>query len=75
MDLKVMPRSTNGCKYILVIIKKVTSFLTCVPVHYAKSDNIGEILGKNMITNYGCPDVMIMDQDNAFMSMPMSYFI
>ena len=33
MDLKVMPRSYKGHKYILFIIEKVTNYLITVPIH------------------------------------------
>ena len=38
MDLKVMPRSYKGHKFILCIIDEVTHYLVTVPVHQAKSE-------------------------------------
>ena len=37
MDLKVMPRSYKGHKYILHIIDEVTNYLITIPIHQAKS--------------------------------------
>ena len=44
MDLKVMPRSHKGHKYILCIIDEVTIFLITVPIFQARSEEIGEAL-------------------------------
>ena len=42
MDLKVMPRSNKGHKYISCIIDEVTSYLITVPIHQSRSDEIGD---------------------------------
>ena len=42
MDLKVMPRSFKGHKYILCIIDEVTNYLIAVPIHQAKSEAVGD---------------------------------
>ena len=41
MDLKVMPRSHKGHRYILCIIDEVTNFLITVPICQARSEEIG----------------------------------
>ena len=41
MDLKVMPRSHEGHRYILCIIDEVTNFLVTVPIFQAKSEEVG----------------------------------
>ena len=38
MDLKVMPRSYKGHKYILCIIDEVTNYLITVPIYQGKSE-------------------------------------
>ena len=73
MDLKVMPRSQKGHHYILCIIDEVTNYLVTAPLFQARSEEIGEALIENIITKYGTPEYMIMDQDSAFMSSLMSY--
>ena len=47
MDLKVMPKSYKGHKYILCIIDGVTSYLITVPIHQAKSEEVGDALLEN----------------------------
>ena len=52
MDLKVMPRPHKGHKLILCIIDEVSNYLTTVPIHQAKSEEIGVGCIENMITKY-----------------------
>ena len=71
--LKVMPRSYKGHKYILCIIDDVTNYLITLPIHQAKSEEIGDALIENIITKYYIPEHMIMDQDSASMCSLMNY--
>ena len=52
MDLKVIPRSQKGHRYILCIIDEVTNFLVTVPIFQARSEEIGEALIETVITKY-----------------------
>ena len=73
MDLKVMPRSYKGQKYMLCVIDEVTNYLITVPIHQAKPEEIGKVLIENIITKYWIPEYIIMDQDSTFMSSLMNY--
>ena len=73
MDLKVMPRSHKGHRYILCVIDEVTNYLVTVPLLQARSEEIGEAVIENVITKYCIPEYIIMDQDSAFMSSLMTY--
>ena len=73
MDLKVMPKSYKGDRYILCVIDKVTNYIITAPVKQAKSEEIGEILINSVFSKYCVPDYIIMDLDSAFMSSLMSY--
>ena len=73
MDLKVMPKSQKGHKYVLCVIDEVTNFLITVPICQARSEEVGEALLEHVITKHCIPDYIIMDQDSAFMSSLMSY--
>ena len=73
MDLKVMPRSYQGHKYILCIIDEVKKYLIMVPIHPSKSKEIGDALIENIITKYCIPEHIIIDQDSAFISSLMNY--
>ena len=73
MDLKVMPRSYKGHKYILCVIDELMNYLITVPIHQSKLEEIGDALIENIITKYCVPEYIIMDQDSAFMSSLMNY--
>ena len=73
MDLKVMSRSYKGHKYTLCITEEVTNYLITIPIHQAKSEEIGDALIENIIRNYCIPEHIIMDQYSTFMSSLMNY--
>ena len=73
MDLKMMPRSQKGHKFILCIIDEMTNYLITVPIHHSRSEVIGEALIEHVISNFCAPNCIIMDQDSAFMSTLMNY--
>ena len=73
MDLKVMPRSQKGHQYFLCIIDEVTNYLVTAPLFQARSEEVGKALITHIITKYGTPQFMIMDQDSTFMSSLMNY--
>ena len=73
MDLKVIPRLQKGCEYILCVIDEMTNYLITAPLYQARSEEVGEALIENVISKFGTPEYMIMDQDSAFMSSLISY--
>ena len=73
MDLKMIPRSHKGHKFILCIIDEVTYYLITVPIYHSRSDEIGDAIIDNIISKYDIPEYIIMDQDSAFMSMLINY--
>ena len=73
MDIKVMPKSSRGHKFILCVIDEVTNYLITMPLYQARSEEVREALIGNVITKYCIPDCIIMDQDSAFMSSIMNY--
>ena len=73
MDLKVMPRSCRGHRYILCIIDEVTNYMTTAPIKQSRSEEVGEALINDVIAKYCIPDYMIMDLDSAFMSSLVNY--
>ena len=73
MDLKIMPRSHKGHKYILCIIDEVTSYLIMVPIYQSKAEDIGDALIEHIITKNCVLDCIIMDQESAFMSSLIDY--
>ena len=73
MDLKVMPKSQKGHKFILCIIDEMTNYLITVPIYHSRSEEVGEALIEHVISKFCAPDCIIMDQDSAFMSTLMNY--
>ena len=73
MDLKVVPRSQKGHKFILCIIDKMTNYLITVPIHHSRSEEVGEALIEHVISKFCAPNCIIMDQDSTFMSTLMNY--
>ena len=73
MDLKVMPRSQKGHKFILCIIDEMMNYLITVPIYQSRSEEVGEALIEHIILKFCAPDCIIMDQDSAFMSTLMNY--
>ena len=73
MDLKVMPKSQKGHKYVLCIIDELTNFLITIPIFQASSEEVGEAFLEHVITKHCIPNYIIMDQDIVFMSSLMTY--
>ena len=68
-----MSRSHKGHKFILCIIDEVPNYLRTVPIYHTRSEEIGDALIQNIISKYGIPEYIIMDQDSAFISTLMNY--
>ena len=72
MDLKVMPKSYKGHKFILCIIDEGTNYLITVPIYQSRLEEIGDALIENVVFKYCVPNYLIMDLDSAFMSTLMN---
>ena len=73
MDLKVIPKSYRGHRFILYITDEVTNYLITIPIPQSKSEEIGDAIIEHIITKYCIPEYIIMDQDSAFMSFLINY--
>ena len=73
IDLKAMPRSCRGGRYILCVIDEVMNYIIMDPIKQSKSEEVGEALINSVFSKYCVPDYMIMDLDSAFMSSLMNY--
>ena len=51
----------------------MTNYLITAPIYQVKSEEIGDMLIENVVSKFGTPDYIIMDQDSAFMSTLMNY--
>ena len=68
-----MPRLQKGHWYILGVIDEMTNYLITALLYQARSEEVGEVLIENVISTFGMPEYMIMDQDIAFISSLMIY--
>ena len=68
-----MPKSHRGHKPILCVIDEMTNYLITMPIYQPRAEEIGDALKDNVISKYGIPEYMVMDQDNTFMSTIMSF--
>ena len=68
-----MKWSYRGHKFMLCVIDEMTNFLITMPIYQARSEEIGDALIDNVISKYGIPEYLIMDQDSAFMSTIMNH--
>ena len=51
----------------------MTNYLIAMPIYQARSEEIGDSLIDNVISKFGIPEYLIMDQDSSFMSTIMNY--
>ena len=51
----------------------MTNYLITAPIYQSKSEEIGETLIENVISKFGTPEYINMDQDSAFISTLMNY--
>ena len=63
----------KGHQFILCVIDEMTNYLFTAPLYQARSEEVGEALIKSIVSKFGTPDYMMMDQDSTFMSSLMSY--
>ena len=68
-----MPKSYRGHKFILCVIDEMTNYLITMPIYQARSEEIGDSLIDNVISKFGIPEYLIMDQDSVIMSTVMNY--
>ena len=51
----------------------MTNYLITAPLYQARSEEVGETLIENVMSKFGTPEYMILDQDSVCMSSLMSY--
>ena len=73
MDLKVIPRSCRGHRYILCVIDEVMNYIIMAPIKQSRSEEVGEAVINNAFSKYCIPDYIIMNLDSSFMSSLMNY--
>ena len=72
MDLKITSKFSRCFQFTLCVMDEVINYLVTIPVYQSRSE-VGNIIIKNLRTKLGCPEIMISDQNNAFMSSLITY--
>ena len=49
MDLKVMPISSRGHRYILCVMDEVTNYMITAPIKHSRSEEVGGALINDVI--------------------------
>ena len=73
MDIKYMPKSNKGFKYLLVILCEITNFLVTHPLKEVTASEVCRILVEEFIAYFSTPVRIVCDQDPAFMSTLCRY--
>ena len=73
MDIKYMPKSNRGYKYMIVILCEITNFLVTHPLKEVTASEVCRILVEEFIAYFSTPVRIVCDQDPAFMSSLCRY--
>ena len=73
MDIKYMPKSNRGFKFLLVILCEITNFLVTHPMKEISAENVCTILVDEFISYFSTPIRIVCDQDPSFMSTLCQY--
>ena len=73
MDMKYMPKSNQGYKYMVVILCEITNFLVTHPLREVTASEVCRILVEEFIAYFSTPVRIVCDQDLAFMSSLCRY--
>jgi hypothetical protein len=69
-----LPPSKEGCEYILVLIDHYSHWVEAYPLHETTSEKIAEVLVREFIPRFGCPQAFLTDQGSNFNSDFMTEF-
>ena len=73
MDIKYMPKSNKGYKYMIVILCEITNFLVTQSLKEVTASEVCRILVEEFIAYFSTPVRIVCDQDPAFMSSLCRY--
>ena len=74
IDLIVdLPVSHHGNKNILVMIDQLTSWPIAVAIPDKEATTIAEAVGKNLILQHGCPEIILSDNGKEFSNDTLAY--
>ena len=65
-DVKHMPLSSSGNKFLLVVVCEITRYCYAFPIKKADAQTIAEVLLRKIVLTHGEPDVIITDEGKEF---------
>jgi hypothetical protein len=74
MDIKYMPNSSGGYKFVLLLLCEVTNYLVAVPLRTTQAQEVCKAITKSFIAYFGTPRMIISDMDSSFLSTLTRYF-
>ena len=74
MDIKEMPESELGFRYILVCVCEFTNWMKTIPLADQKAQTIAMALYFKICCEYGTPKAIICDQAPAFQSVALQEY-
>ena len=74
MDIKQMIRSSDGYKYVLVLLCEVTNYLVTSLLKTTQAHEVCQAISNAFIAYFGSPRIIVTDLDPSFMSSLMKYF-
>ena len=74
MDIKEMPESELGFRYILVCVCEFTNWMKTIPLADQKAQTIAMALSFKICCEYGTPKAIICDEAPAFQSVALQEY-
>lgn len=68
MDVLSMPKSTEGCRYILVVMCYLTKWITIIPLIETSAKTIANVMLEKVFLVHGPPAELLSDQGSNFTS-------
>lgn len=71
---KIPNKSSGGHSYILVATNYFTKWIEAIPTRRATSKVVTDFVMQNILTRFGCPEVIVVDNAMCFRSQEFSDF-
>jgi len=72
LDIKTMPKSATGFKYLLVCSCEITRYVIAVPLKDTQAETIAEAICQKIVCVHGPPSVLISDEATSFIGKIVS---
>lgn len=72
-DIKHMPESSQGHKYMLVFVDEISRFVVPIPLQKADAISVSEALIQKVALVFGPPEFLYIDQSKSFSNEVLEY--